>query len=392
MSSPIGRSDLVTALIAIHPTAAADPGAIRVVRAPGRVNLIGEYTDINEGLVLPAAIDREIRIAAVPSGDRRVELTRLDDGETDGFDLDVPRARTGSWIDYVAATAWALTEAGLPVGGLRGVIGSTLPQNAGLSSSAAIELAAAWALLGPAAEGVDRLRLAQICQRAENGYVGVQSGLMDQFASSCGVEGAALLLDCRSTEWRTVALPDGLTLVVCHSGAPRRLGVSAYNDRRAECEAAVAGIRRVDPSIRSLRDVSPELLAAARSGLDPVVARRAEHVVNENGRVLATLAAFEAADADAIGEIFAAGHASLRDLFEVSIPALDALVGIAAAVPGVVAARMTGAGFGGCTVNVVAVDAVDALRDAILRDYPERTGLRPMVLPVAPADGAGVVA
>lgn len=392
MSSPIGRSDLVTALIAIHPTAAADPGAIRVVRAPGRVNLIGEYTDINEGLVLPAAIDREIRIAAVPSGDRRVELTRLDDGETDGFDLDVPRARTGSWIDYVAATAWALTEAGLPVGGLRGVIGSTLPQNAGLSSSAAIELAAAWALLGPAAEGVDRLRLAQICQRAENGYVGVQSGLMDQFASSCGVEGAALLLDCRSTEWRTVALPDGLTLVVCHSGAPRRLGVSAYNDRRAECEAAVAGIRRVDPSIRSLRDVSPELLAAARSGLDPVVARRAEHVVNENGRVLATLAAFEAADADAIGEIFAAGHASLRDLFEVSIPALDALVAIAAAVPGVVAARMTGAGFGGCTVNVVAVDAVDALRDAILRDYPERTGLRPMVLPVAPADGAGVVA
>lgn len=391
MSATVGRSELVAALVAAHPAAAADPGAIRVVRAPGRVNLIGEYTDINEGLVLPAAIDREIRIAAVPSDDRRVELTRLDDGETDGFDLDTPRARTGSWIDYVAATAWALTEAGLPVEGLRGVIGSTLPQNAGLSSSAAIELASAWALLGPAADQVDRLRLAQICQRAENGYVGVQSGLMDQFASSCGVEGAALLLDCRSTEWRTVALPEGLTLVVCHSGAPRRLGVSAYNDRRAECEAAVAGIRQVHPSIRSLRDVSPELLAEARPALDPIVARRAEHVVNENRRVLATLEAFEAADERAIGDIFAAGHASLRDLFEVSIAALDALVEIAAAAPGVVAARMTGAGFGGCTVNVVALDAVDALRDTILRDYPGRTGLRPMVLPVAPAAGAGVV-
>jgi galactokinase len=382
-------ADLIAALVAREPAASADRGAIRVVRAPGRVNLIGEYTDINAGFVLPAAIDREIRIAYVPSGDRRVELTRLDDGDAGAIELDVPRERSGTWPDYVAATAWALAEAGLPMGGLRGVIGSTLPENAGLSSSAAIELASAWALLGEAAANVDRLALARICQRAENGYVGVQSGLMDQFASSCGVAGAALLLDCRSTEWRNVAIPEGLALVVCNTGSPRRLDASEYNVRRAQCEAAVEGIRRIDPSVRSLRDVSAELLAASRDELEPVVARRAEHVIAENDRVLATLTAFEAGDLAAVGEAFAASHASLRDLFEVSSPELDALVEIAGSVPGVVAARMTGAGFGGCTVNLVHSEAVSALRDAVLADYPTRTGLTPTIMPVLPAAGAG---
>jgi galactokinase len=355
------------------------------------VNLIGEYTDINAGLVLPAAIDREIRIAYIRSDDRRVELTRLDDGDTGGFDLDLPRERSGTWPDYVAATAWALRDAGLPTRGLRGVIASTLPENAGLSSSAAIELVSAWALLGDAAADLDRLALAQVCQRAENGYVGVQSGLMDQFASSCGAAGAALLLDCRSTEWRPVAIPDGLALVVCNTGSPRRLGSSEYNVRKAQCEAAVAGIQRVDPTVRTLRDVTRELLAAARSELDPVVARRAEHVVTENDRVLATLAAFEALDYAAVGEAFAASHASLRDLFEVSSPELDALVEIAATVPGVIAARMTGAGFGGCTVNLVDADAVGALSEAILADYPARSGLSPTILRVTAADGAGPI-
>jgi galactokinase len=392
MSEPFEPEELVAALVAREPAAAADPAAIRIVRAPGRVNLIGEYTDINEGLVLPAAIDREIRIAFIPSGDRRVELTRLDNDNRGMFQLDVPRERSGTWPDYVAGTAWALAEAGLPTGGLRGVVDSTLPENAGLSSSAAIELASAWALLGEAAVGVDRLVLARVCQRAENGYVGVQSGLMDQFASSCGVTGAALLLDCRTTEWRPVALPEGLSLVVCNTGSPRRLGSSEYNTRRAQCEAAVEGIQKLDPAVRSLRDVSPELLATARPTLEPVIARRAEHVIAENERVLATLTAFEADDLDAVGELFAASHASLRDLFEVSSPQLDALVEIAVAVPGVVAARMTGAGFGGCTVNLVHGDAIEALGEAVLDEYPARTGLQPMILPVSAADGAGVLA
>jgi galactokinase len=383
---------LVDALIETEPGTASRRGDARVVRAPGRVNLIGEHTDYNEGFVLPAAIDLEIRMAYLPSNDRRVELTRLDSGERDGFDLDAPRPRQGNWLDYVVAAAWALDEAGLPLTGLRGVIASTLPPSAGLSSSAAIELASSWALLDDRAPHVDRLRLARICQRAENGFVGVQSGLMDQFASSCGVEGAALLLDCRSSEWRPVPLPDDLALAVCHTGSPRSLSTSEYNTRRSQCEAAVAAFAREDPAIRSLRDVTAELLADPPDGLDPVAARRARHVVAENDRVGATVTALAAGDLAAVGDLFAASHASLRDLFEVSSPELDAMVEIATAVRGVIAARMTGAGFGGCTVNLVRPDSVDALRAAVERDYPGRTGLRPMVLPVHAAAGASRLA
>ncbi len=369
--------------------AGADRSTVRVIRAPGRVNLIGEHTDYNLGFVLPAAIDREVRMAVVETGDRRVELTRLDTGERAGFDLDGERTRDGTWIDYIAATAWALTEAGYPTVGLRGVIATNLPENAGLSSSAAIELAAAWALLGDAAPDMDRLALARICQRAENGYIGVMSGLMDQFASSCGVGDHALLLDCRSFDWRPVALPADVRLVVLHSGSSRKLDGSAYNERRAQCEAAVVALAQVDPDIRSLRDVTPALLGAERGRLEPVVARRAEHIVAENGRVLAVIEALAAGDLAAVGELFAAGHASLRDLFEISSPELDALVDIAGRVPGVVAARMTGGGFGGCTVNLVRPDAVEALTAAVESEYPARTGLTPTVLRVRATEGAG---
>lgn len=392
MTAPFEPAALTDALAAVERAAASRREAIRVVRAPGRVNLIGEHTDYNEGLVLPAAIDREIRLAYVPTEDRRVELTRLDDGQRQGFDLDEPYVASGTWIDYARATAAALTDAGHVVGGIRGVIASSLPENAGLSSSAAVELAVAWALLGDAADEVDRLTLAQICQRAENAFVGVQCGLMDQFSVSCALAAVALLLDCRSLDWRPVALPADIALVVCHTGSQRRLGASEYNVRRAQCEAAVAGLALLDPSIRSLRDVGPELLARGAASLDPVVARRAAHVVAENERVRAVVAAFEAGDIDAVGEAFRAGHASLRDLFEVSSPELDALVEIAGTVPGVVAARMTGAGFGGCTINLVRPDAVDALRAAVLDRYPARTGLRPMAIPVAAAAGAGRIA
>jgi galactokinase len=392
VTTPFRADDLIDALVAVEPAAAARREAIRVVRAPGRVNLIGEHTDYNEGLVLPAAIDREIRLAYLPTDDRRVEMTRLDDGAPHGFDLDVPYAATGTWIDYASATAAALVEAGLEIGGFRAVVVSDLPENAGLSSSAAIELAVAWALLGDTAVDLDRLTLARICQRAENAFVGVQCGLMDQFSVSCAQAGVALLLDCRSLDWRPVALPADVDLVVCHTGSQRRLEGSEYNLRREQCEAAVAGLVLLDPTIRSLRDVTPELLARGAATLDPVVARRAAHIVAENERVDAVVEAFEAGDLDAVGEAFRAGHASLRDLYEVSSPELDALVEIAGAVPGVVAARMTGGGFGGCTVNLVRPDAVERFRSAILGEYPSRTGLQPMVIPVAAADGVGRIA
>ena len=326
MSDDIDRDALVEALVAAEPEATRRRDDIRIVRAPGRVNLIGEHTDYNDGFVMPAAIDLEIRIAYLPTDDRRVELRRLDLGERDGFNLDAPRPKASTWLDYVVGTAWALEEAGLPLTGLRGVIASTLPANAGLSSSAAIELACAWAMLGEAATTIDPFRLAKLCQRAENGYVGVQSGLMDQFAEACGQKDSALFLDCRSGDWRAIPLPDDLAIVVCHTGSPRHLGASEYNLRRSQCEAAVAAIRRLDPQVESLRDVTPELLSAAADRLTDVEHARAEHVVTENRRVGETVAALEAGDLESVGRLFAESHASLRDRFEVSSPELDAMV------------------------------------------------------------------
>ena len=247
-------------------------------------------------------------------------------------------------------------------------------------------------MLHDAASTVDPFTLARICQRAENGYVGVQSGLMDQFAEACGVAGSAVLLDCRSLDWRPIALPSDVALVVLHTGSPRHLDGSAYNERRSQCEAAVAELARDSPRITSLRDVTLDTLEAARTGSTPSRFARAEHVVTENARVEATVAALAADDLAAVGRLFAESHASLRDLYEVSSPELDAMVEIATSVDGVVGARMTGAGFGGCTVNLVRPAAVDALRAAVLDRYPAMTGLTPMILPVNATDGAGRMA
>lgn len=373
------------------PEVAADPSDIRVVRAPGRVNLVGEHTDYNLGLVLPAAIDLEIRIAFVPVADRRVELVSATTGERAALDLDAlePAPGPGGMASYVAGTAWALAEACVPTRGLRGIVASSLPRASGLSSSAALELAAAWALAeDPAA--VPPLDLARICQRAENAYVGVNCGLMDQFASACGVDGAAMLFDCRSLAWEAIALPlASHVLVVVHTGSARSLGTSQFNARRAQCEAAAEALGRDDPSIRSLRDVTPAMLPEVAARVDEETFRRCRHVVTENVRVESTIAALAAGDLAAVGAAWGASHASLRDDYEVVSPELDALVEIASAVPGVAAARMTGAGFGGCTVNLVERGAVDALRERVLAEYPARTGLRPRVYPVDAVAGAG---
>jgi galactokinase len=396
---PMPRHDLIDPdrlrqrLRTVDADAAAAPAdSILVVRAPGRVNLIGEHTDYNDGFVMPAAIGLEIRLAVLPTDDRRVVITLDDSGDTKGFDLDTIGPARGTWIDYVAGTAWALTAAGRPMSGFRGLLASNLPRGAGLSSSAALEMAAALALLGPEGSGPPEAR-ALAGQQSENGYVGVQSGVMDQFASAAGVADHAILLDCRSLEWRPVPLPlRDFALVVCHSGSSRRLDTSAYNERRAECDRAVAAIARLDPAVRSLRDVDPAMLEAADELMDPVAARRARHVVEENIRVLETEHALAAGDLIEVGRLFAASHASLRDLFEVSSPELDALVEIATSTEGVVAARLTGAGFGGSTINLVRHDRVGAFRANIEREYPARTGLRPRVLEVDPVDGASFIA
>ncbi|MFL5687193.1 MAG: galactokinase [Chloroflexota bacterium] len=375
-------------LIARESIAAADPGSIVAVHAPGRVNLIGEHTDYNEGYVLPIAIDRGITLVFVPTDGRDVTVTLADTGDTASFDLDAIGPRSGHWMDYIRGTAWAMAEAGLDTHGFCAVIGSDLPQGAGLSSSAALELASALALAAGRDPTSERMRLAHVAQRAENGYLGVQSGLMDPFASAHGREGAALLLDCRSLAYRPVTMAlDDVALVVADSGSPRRLDSTAYNERRAQCDAAVAAIARTQPEVRSLRDVTPAMLADD-GALEPVLARRAEHVVEEDARVLEAAAAFEAADEARVGALLLASHASLRDLYEVSSRELDALVEIAMDVDGVYGARLTGAGFGGCTVNLVRRDAIEPLSDAIYTRYSARTRLTPHVFEVAPSLGA----
>jgi galactokinase len=366
------------------------------VRAPGRVNLIGEHTDYNDGFVLPAAISLEIRLTVEPNDDRRVDIRLAEGGDQGGFVLDAIGGPTGTWIDYVAGVARELVAARRPVGGFSGVLSSSLPMGSGLSSSAALELASAWALLAAGAGGagvaaMDRMELAQICQRAEGAYVGVKTGLMDQFASSCGVAGHALLLDCRSLDWRPVALPAGLVLVAVNTGSPRRLAASQYNERRAQCERGVEILAARGEPVRALRDATMAMLDGARGELGDVIYRRCRHVVEENERALLAVAALEADDRAALGVLFAASHASLRDLYEVSSPALDAAVEIAARTPGVVATRMTGGGFGGCTVNLVEQGAADALRAALERDYTARTGLIATVHELEAADGAGLV-
>ncbi|MBN2148975.1 MAG: galactokinase [Anaerolineales bacterium] len=350
-------------------------------RAPGRVNLLGEHVDYNEGVVLPAAIDRAVYLAATPLQDQRVELYALDLNKNVAFSLDQLKERIDvvgktlpNWGRYPAGVAWALQGAGLQVSGLKAVYTSDVPIGAGLSSSAAVEVAfaATWRLLG----GWDAncLEIARLCQKAENGYVGVNCGLMDQFASACGLEGHALYFDTRSLEYRPVRLPVGTAIVIADSGVRRSLAGSAYNERRAACEKAVELLQAYKPGIHSLRDISTVEFAAYSLYLPEEVSQRAEHVVKEIHRVGQAVNALKAEDAQLFGGLMFAGHKSLRDLYEVSIPELDALVEIARGLPGIYGARLSGAGFGGCTVNLIeevhAEEFIWGLKDG----YRQKTG------------------
>ncbi|MDP8905709.1 MAG: galactokinase [Chloroflexota bacterium] len=370
---------------------ARDTGSARVVRAPGRVNLIGEHTDYNLGFVMPAAIGLETWIGALPRPDRRVELTSLEQAETLAFDLDAIPPPSGGWIDYVAGTAQALLARGVALRGFTGVVETAIPIGSGLSSSAALELASALALAADVPPALPPLELARAAQQAENDYVGVRCGIMDQFASVFGAPGAAIVLDCRSLEHQLVPLPSGHVLVALDTRSPHRLETSEYNARRRQCEDAVRALAARYPQVRSLRDVEPAMLDELAALVDDETARRVRHVVSENERVLATAAALRAGRLSEVGRLMAESHASLRDDYEVSSAELDALVEIATGVPGVVGARMTGAGFGGCTVNVVELEAVDRLRGAVTREYRARTGRDAGFHVVAAVAGAGVV-
>jgi galactokinase len=369
------------------------------VRSPGRVNLLGEHVDYNDGLVLPAAIDRAVTIAAAPSGDNWVSLVALDLDESVIFDLDDLDARQDingaplpGWACYPAGVAWALRQAGLTVSGLQAVYNSDVPIGAGLSSSAAVEVgfAVAWRTLG--GWPLPPLALAQLCQRAENLYVGMRCGLMDQFACACGVAGHALYFDIRSLEWQPAPLPPGTAIIIADSGMRRSLTTSAYNDRRAACEQAVEDLQHFLPKMHSLREISPQEFAAYSDCLEPVVRRRAEHVVKEIARVETALRALQRQDERVFGALMYSCHASLRDLYEVSTPELDTLVQLTRTLPGCLGARLTGAGFGGCTVNLVRQSDAPAFIDRLAAGYFQATGRQATVYLCQASQGAALLA
>lgn len=366
-----------------------------VARAPGRVNLLGEHVDYNEGLVLPAAIDRQVNLAARVSPDPACTIHALDLGEQTSFRLDGLDSRLDQegrqlpgWALYPAGVAWSLALEGYSLPGIQAVFSSNIPIGSGLSSSAAVEVcfAVTWQLL--CGWQIPPLRLAQICQRAENEYVGVSCGLMDQFASTCGVARHALCFDVRDLRWETAPLPAGTALVIADSGVRRSLKNSAYNARRASCEQAVAELRQYMPGIHSLRDVQPTEFAAYSQYLSPEPRLRAEHIVKEIARVQSAVQALKKDNPRSFGALMYSGHASLKNLYEVSLPELDLLVEISRTLPGIYGARLTGAGFGGCTINLVDENQTSQFVELLQEAYRQQTGKLAQVYVCQASQGA----
>jgi galactokinase len=368
-----------------------------LVRAPGRVNLIGEHVDYNGGLVLPVAIDRSAWIAAARSEEDATTVEAVDLGANVRLapgplaaKTDAGGVRLPAWACYPAAVAWVLGEHGLAATAVDAALASDVPIGAGLSSSAAVEVAFArmWhALGGGLASDLD---LARFCQQAENAYVGVACGLMDPFTSLHGRRGHALLLDCRSFEWRTVPLPCDTAIVISDTRVRRELAASEFNLRRQQCEQAVAILRRTLPGARTLRDVSRAELERLRSELPSLLFRRARHVVEEIARVQEVIPDVERGNAAALGRAMTAAHRSGRDLYEVSCRELDVLVESAVRIQGCYGARLTGAGFGGCTVSLVDVGCADRFSAELSRAYLRETGRTPEIWICAAEDGASV--
>ncbi len=366
---------------------ASPPAAF--VRAPGRVNLIGEHTDYNDGFVLPMAIDRAVWIALRPRPDRQVHLHALDFDQSIVFSLDALDERQG-WAGYVQGVAWALQDAGYALRGWEGVMAGNAPIGAGLSSSAAAELAIARAFARVSGLPWHPKEMALLAQKAENQWVGVHCGIMDQLISAAGVAGHALFIDTRDLTTEPVPMPEQARIVVFYSDAPRSLASSAYNQRRAECEEAVRRLQGVLPGVTALRDVSPEQLEAHRHLLPRVIYRRARHVVTENARVLHSVSAMRSGDIPRLGELMLASHASLRDDYEVSSRELDLLVDLAVNA-GAFGARLTGAGFGGCAIALCRAEDADAIAQRVIGAYNGRTGRAGYAFVTVATDGAGVV-
>lgn len=363
-----------------------------VARAPGRVNLIGEHTDYNDGFVLPMAIDRDVTLVGTPRSDAQVRIHSLNFNQTAEFSLADIQKTGPEWSHYGRGVALALQKAGYRLTGFDAVMYGNVPIASGLSSSAATELATIMAFSASAEN--EKLKIenrelslvsaAKLAQQAENQFVGVNCGIMDQFISALGAAGHALMIDCRSLGYELVPMPPGVTVLVVDTTAPRTLAGSAYNQRRAECEAGAVLFNKA-----SLRDVTMAEFKALQPQLPTVVMHRCAHVIMENQRVLDAVAAMKAGDLEQLGILMSQSHESLRDLYEVSSKELDAVVDIARAEVGVYGARMTGAGFGGCAIVLVANEHAAAVATKIADEYPRRTGRTPNIYPCVASAGAG---
>jgi galactokinase len=362
----------------------------RVFRAPGRVNLIGEHTDYNEGFVMPFAIDRHTLVAASLRDDTVLNVVARDLDKSASLDLgNEPIKRRGDWIDYVEGTARCVAKDFGDVRGADMIITSTVPMGGGLSSSAALEVSVGLAMLSLNDKDVDRKRLAFAAQKAEHEFVGTRSGIMDQFTSVFAKEGTAMLLDCRSLEIDYIPLIlDEVAIVVIDTKVKHSLASSEYNTRREECEKGVEVLKKYLPYINSLRDVTPADLYVQGDALSDVILRRCRHVVTENDRTVAAARALREQDFEAVGKLMFESHRSLRVDYEVSCPELDTLVETAATVDGVFGSRMTGGGFGGCTVTLVRKGSVEDLRLNCVEAYFAQFGREPDVYTFKVASGA----
>ena len=360
-----------------------------LVRSPGRVNLIGEHTYYNDGWVFPAALNLGTVIAVRRRNDGllRTVAPRMN-GEDEAHIDDLRPCDGSEWARFVRGVAALLRETGCLSSGADLLIDGDLPLGSGLSSSASLELGVAVALMTLAGGSIKRTALARLGQRVENEIVGVQSGIMDQLAVACGMTGHALLIDCRTFDIEPVPIPSEVRVLVLDSAVPRTLAGSAYNARRAECESALRKLRAAQPDLHALRDVTPDLLVAESWRLDAVEMHRARHVVTENTRVLDSVTALREGDVRRFGQLMVESHASLRDDYAVSCPELDALVAVALETPGVLGARLTGAGFGGCAVALVTAQRAAAAAATIVEGYRQATERMGQVYICTPSAGA----
>jgi galactokinase len=361
-----------------------------IYRAPGRVNLIGEHTDYNLGYVLPVALEMACYVAIAPATDNILRIRSQDlDAEFSTAVNELLHAQPqDAWHDYVIGVAQQLVKGGIDLSGARLLIRSEVPTGSGLSSSAALEVGTAFALLNE--RSMDPLEIAVLSQRAETQFVGVPVGIMDQYASVFGRENAAIQIDCRSLGHEYVTLPPDVSIIAVNSMVKHELGSSAYRERVAECKAAVEALQATDPSIKSLRDVTLDVFTKVQETVPPLPRQRARHVISDTQRVLDFAKAAAANDLEEMGRLFVASHRSMQYDYEISCEEIDFLVDAAIKIPGVYGARMTGGGFGGCTVNLVNPDALGRFQDQLTTLYNQKYNLQPVFYDCKPANGAGL--